>query len=407
MLIYKAYKVELDPNNKQITFFKKCCGAVRFAYNWGLRWRMDERLLGCKSLTLGELDAKLNELKKTDYEWLKEIPSASHQNALNNLANAFKRFFGGIGNFPRFKNKRFGVGSFKVTECIHVKIGGIKLPKIGWVGLKEKEYVPGRNVKINFATVSEHSGKWFVSVQVKEEILEEPHFGGVVGIDLGLNSFTTDSDGNKTDAPKPLKKNLKKLVRLQRRKDHKQKGSKNREKSRQKLAKQHFRIACLRKDFLQKLSTELTRTKSIICVEDLNVQGMMKNHCLAQSVGDVNWSEFVRQLDYKCIWYGSKLIKIDRFFPSSKKCSSCGNVNQDLQLSGRTCHCNICNLIIDRDLNAAKNILVEGLRIYSEQLLLDQQKVTPTEENVRPEAIDAEGRFQRRRNQTLDLQKSG
>ncbi len=364
MLIQRSYKTELDPNNAQRTLFAKHAGTARFVYNWGLAKRIGEYKLTGKSSSGIDQHKQLNALKESEFPWMYEVSKCVAQEALRNLEKAFQNFFrnckqGKKPGFPKFKSKHRSKQSFRFSYVNGVQIGSINLPKIGWVRLKERDYIPV-DAKINSVTVSEKTGRWFVSVQVEEPIAVSENQGPAIGLDLGLKSFVVGSDGSFIPSPKFLNKSLKRLKRLSRRHSRKKKGSQNRKKSAKRLVKLHYRIANQRKNFLHKTSTRLAKTKSIIVVEDLNVKGIVRNHSLARSISDAGWSEFVRQLEYKCTWNGGKLVKIGRFFPSSKTCSNCGFVKEELKLSERTYQCESCGFALDRDLNAARNILKQG-----------------------------------------------
>lgn len=356
MLVLKAYKTELDPNNVQRTLLGKHAGAARFAWNWALSRRIEEYKLTGKSSNAIEQHRQLNALKPVDFPWMYEVSKCAPQEALRDLDKAFNNFFTKRTRHPRFKSRKRGLGGFRLTGSIIIKTDRIKLPRTGWLRLKESGYLPV-DAKINSVTVRERAGRWFVSVQVEEQIAVAENQGPAIGLDLGLKSFVVGSDGSSLDAPKPLLRSLRRLQRLSRRHSHKQKGSLNRRKAAKKLARLHYQISCQRSDFLHKITTDLTKTRSIIVVEDLNVAGMLKNRCLARSISDVSWSELVRQLEYKAVWHGSKLVKAGRFFPSTKTCSSCGLVKDEMLLSERAYRCVGCGLTLDRDMNAARNLL--------------------------------------------------
>lgn len=356
MLILKAYKTELDPNNIQRTLLAKHAGAARFTWNWALNRRIEEYKLAGKSSNAIEQHRQLNSLKPTDFPWMYEVSKCAPQEALRDLDKAFKNFFAKRAKHPRFKSKKRGLGGFRLTGSITIEADRIKLPRIGWLRLKESGYLP-TDAKINSVTVKERAGRWFVSVQVEEQIAVSENQGPAIGLDLGLKSFVVGSDGSSLEAPKPLLRSLRRLQRLSRQHSRKQKGSMNRRKSAKRLAKLHYRIGCQRADFLHKATSELTKTKSVIVVEDLNVGGMLKNRCLARSISDAGWSEFVRQLEYKAAWNGGSVVKAGRFYPSTKTCSACGMVKDAMPLSERTYCCGGCGLVIDRDVNAARNLL--------------------------------------------------
>ena len=248
------------------------------------------------------------------------------------------------------------MGSFRLTGAIHVFDKAIQLPRLGLLRLKERGYLPTSDVHILSATVSEKAGRWFVSLQVEMEIPDPlPAQKPVAGVDLGINRMAQVSDGSYIENPRALKQALAKLKRLQRVVSRRQKGSANRRKAIWRLARAHYRVANIRKDALHQATTWLARTKSAIVLEDLNVNGMMKNHHLAQAIADVGLYEFRRQLEYKGAWYGCEVFLADRFFPSTKRCSQCGH-EQEIGLAERVYRCEMCGLVMERDLNAAINL---------------------------------------------------
>ena len=347
------------PTDEQRAKFIQHIGACRFVYNNSLEQKINAYQTDKKTLTRFDLNNALPQLK-SDNDWLKEVNSQSLQQSNIHLDNAFKNFFRERKGFPKFKSKKNPVQSFSVPQ--HYKVdfekNMVKLPKIGWV-----ETVLHRTFEgiLKTATVSTTStDKFFISIIVDDEtpIHENESFGHetTIGLDVGIKDFVTMSDGTKVANPKFLRTSLQRLKVLQQRYSKTKKGSKNREKAKQRVAIQHENIANQRKDFLHKLTTKLVRENQAIAVETLNVCGMMKNHCLAQAIGDVSWSEFFRQLEYKCEWHGKTMIKIGRFDPSSKMCSVCGAINQNLKLSDREWTCEKCNSTHDRDINAAINI---------------------------------------------------
>ena len=356
MNIHKAYKTELDPTVPQQVLLVKHADTARFAWNWGLARRIEEYKLTGKSSNAIEQHRQLNALKRTDFPWMYEVSKCAPQAALQDIDKAFKNFWAKRARYPKFKSRYRAPYTFRLNGSIRVEPSRMKLPRIGWLRLKESGYLP-LNAKINSATVREQAGRWFVSIQVEEEIVVPENQGPAVGLDLGLKSFVAGSDGLTLEAPKPLLHSLKRLRILSRRHSRKEKGSTNRKKSALRLAKLHYRIGCQRKDFLHKATSDLAKNKSVIVVEDLNVSGMVKNRHLSRSISDAGWSEFVRQLEYKASWYGSTVTKADRFFPSTKTCSGCGTVKDEMPLSERTYHCDRCGLILDRDVNASRNLL--------------------------------------------------
>jgi putative transposase len=367
MLVQRAYKTELDLNDAQVSACKQHAGAARFAYNWGLARRQEVYHTTGQSIWAMELHRELNARKHEDLGWLYAVSKCAPQEGLRNLDTAFRHFFrrcqlkkegqwkGKLG-YPKLKSKKQGLGSFRLTGSIVVLQSAIQLPRLGRVRLKESGYLPTSGVKILSATVSEEAGHWYVSVQVAEERELPVNTGPVVGVDLGLKALATLSDGTVIPNPRHLKHKLRKIKRLHRRVSRRKKGSKNRKKAVQQLRKQYRKVRHQRQNTLHQVTTQLAKTKSVIVLEHLNVQGMLKNHRLAQAIGDVGWYEFRRQLTYKAAWYGSRMVLADRWEPSSKTCSACGWYNANLTLKDRTFHCEQCGLVLDRDLNAARNL---------------------------------------------------
>ena len=368
MLVTKAYRYELDPNNIQRSSLAQHAGVARFAYNWGLEQRIaryknsqgDDRFTDAM-----KQHKELNSLKKEQFPWLYDCSKCAPQEALRDLHRAFKNFYRGLKTgkkigFPRFK-KRGVRDSFKLTGIIKFHGRAIQLPRIGKIRIKEKRksYYSGRILSV---TVRRRVNRWFVSVTVEENIQDpQPVRGVPVGVDLGVKTMATLSDGITFTNPRALGRRLKKLRQLQKSLSRKKKGSKNREKARLRLAKMYFRIFNIRQDTLHKVTTYLAKSHSKVVIEDLLVSGMLKNRKLARAIADVGMYEFRRQLEYKCGWYGSELVIVSRAFPSSKLCSFCGYRKKDLSLSEREYHCDQCGLEIDRDLNAALNLVAVSL----------------------------------------------
>lgn len=367
MNVVRSFKTELDLNNYQKTACLRHAGAARYAYNWGLMRKIAARKAGEKIPMAIDLHRELNALKQTELSWMYDVSKCAPQEALRDLDKAFKNFFRRVkekkqgkvikAGYPRFKSKKNGIGSFRLTGAIHVFEKAIQLPRLGRLRLKERGYLPIDGVHILFATVSEKSGRWFVSLQVE---LEMPNQGTAslpsVGLDLGINRMAQLSDGTYFENPRSLKNALSKLKRKYRMVSRRTKGGANYYKAVHQLAKTHTHIANVRKDALHKATTWLAKTKSAIVLEDLNVRGMIKNRYLAQAIGDVGLYEFRRQLIYKGAWYGCQIWIADQFYPSTKRCSHCGQMKDSVKLSERMYQCEYCGMRIDRDLNAAINL---------------------------------------------------
>ena len=376
----RAYRYRLSPNSEQSILLNKHFGSVRFLYNFALAKKTAAYQTEGKSLSRYDIQAELPALK-VEHEWLKEINSQSLQSALLNLDSAYTRFFREKKGFPRFKSKKDNRHSFQCPQNVSVDFANstIRLPKIGKIkAVFSREFIG----TIKTVTISKTpTGKVFASVLVDtpEQIPAKAPLSQAtaVGIDVGLSHFATLSDGTVIANPRFLKKSLKKLKRLSRRHSKKVKGSNNRNKSRIRLSRQHEKVTNQRKDFLHKTSTAIVKQYDTVCVENLNISGMMKNHKLARAIADVSWGSFVSMLEYKAEWQGRNLVKIGRFEPSSKLCT-CGTLNHALTLKDRIWTCGSCGTTHDRDLLAATNI-VRFAFVKQNLLGMDSAEIKPVE----------------------------
>ena len=374
----KAYKFRLYPTEEQEIFFAKSFGCVRKVYNLMLNDRM-KAYEETKKNPSKKMKFPTPAKYKEEFSFLKEVDSLALANAQLNLDKAYKNLFRdkSVG-FPRFKSKKNPVQSYTTNNqkgtvaLIDNKF--IKIPKLkSLVKIKLHRQPKGM---IKSATISRHSsGKYYISLLCKEEIIELPKTNSAIGIDLGITDFAILSNGQKIDNNRFTSKMEKKLKREQRKLSRrallaKKKAinlfeAKNYQKQKRKVARLHEKVMNQRNDFLNKLSTEIIKNHDIICIEDLNTKGMLRNHKLAKSISDVSWSSFVTKLQYKADWYGRKIIKIDKWFPSSQICSECGHQDGKKSLEIREWTCPICHAHHDRDINASINILTEGLRIQA------------------------------------------
>ena len=388
MTTIRGHIIALDPNNAQATHLKKACGVARFAYNWALaQWKkqyeqdknyrdecqakgisIDENRLNKPSQ--GKLRKQLNAIKREKYPFMLEVTKCSPQLAIMQLGDTFKRFFKGESKYPQFRKKgvndRFSLSNDQFKLKSKNNKPHIQIPNLGLVRMREKLRFDG---KILSAKIFTKGGKWFVSIAVELDDTQKPlpKTGKSVGLDLGITDLATLSDSTKIQAPKPLKNKLKKLQRLSKSLSRKQKGSKNREKAKTKLSRLHYKIACIRKDYLHKLTTNIVKQFDMICIENLNVKGMVKNRKLARSIHDLGFYEFKRQLIYKANQWGKSIKELDRFYPSSKTCSNCGFImaKENLTLAVRHWICPSCHANHDRDINASINILNQADKVLT------------------------------------------
>jgi len=350
-----AHRIELDPTEKQKEYFRQACGTARFVWNWALaEW--NDRFESGANTSASEIKRYFNSFKYEAFPWLKKVHRDAHARPFAALGKAWKAYLNGeVEGRPQFKKKGKCRDSFYVAcDKFSTRGQSVRLPVIGPVKLRERLRFTGR---IQSATVSREADRWFIAIAVKIAAVEvQPPRGETVGIDLGLTTFALLSNGEKVAAPQPLRKGLKRLRRLSRVHSRKRCGSHNRQKAAMRLARCHRRMGNIRRDFLHKFTTRISKNHAEIFVEDLHVKGMVQNRHLSRAIHDVGWSEFRRQLEYKALLYGSALTVRDRFYASSKICSECSYAMEVLPLSVREWRCPACDTTHDRDVNAAKNL---------------------------------------------------
>lgn len=362
MDVKRAYKFRFYPTPEQEDILAWTFGCTRFVYNHMLRMRTDAWYERGESIGYHETSSALTLLKKQpEYVWLNEVSSVPIQQALRHLQQAFNNFFAKRAHYPSFRSKHgrqaatYAASAFK-WDGRALTLAKMKQP----LKIRFSRTIP-KAAKVTTVTVSrDPAGRYFVSMLCDDAVAALPKAGAAVGLDLGLSHFAVFSTGEKVAALNVFRRNEKKLAKLQRRLAKKKKGSHNRIKAKAKIARVHAKIADTRRDFLHKLSTKTIRENQTIVIETLAVKNMLRNGCLSKSIADASWSEFVRQLEYKAIWYGRELIGIDKWYPSSKRCSACGFVLDKLPLSVRRWSCPDCKAKHDRDINAAINILAAG-----------------------------------------------
>lgn len=372
-MVYEArYNFRFYPDAKQRTNLAQTFGCARFSYNWALRLRSDAYHDAGKKLRYGDTSKALTDLKKQEeYAWLNDVSCVPVQQSLRHLDSAYQRFFRGEAKFPNFKSKR-SAQSAEYTKSAYRLSGDPLKPTVQLAKqrkpLKIRWSRPLPSEPSSLTITRDAAGRYFISfvVRVEPEIL--PPITKAVGLDMGLTHAVITSDGWKAHNPKYLERDLAKLRRAQKSLSRKQKGSNNRQKQKVKVAKIHARITARRNDYLHKLTTMLVRENGVICTETLRVQNMVRNHKLARSISDVSWGTLLSQLEYKAKWYGRELVKIDQWYPSSKRCSACGHIEGQMPLDVREWICPECGCEHDRDVNAASNILAAGLAVLASRL---------------------------------------
>ena len=369
-VIYKAYRFRLYPNLETQSIFNQWFGCCRKVFNVTLDEAIKQYEAGNrKFVNRSSLFSMITKLKADgEHDYLKHVPIHTLQNSLANLLEAYKRFFKGFGGYPKFKSKHDSKQSFTVPcspsiiKNCRFDNNRVWIPNLKKL-VKFKQHRKIEGIVKSYTITREATGKWYISFLCQTATHQKIEKDGVVGLDFGVIDFFTDSNGNKVPARKFLRSIESKLKKMQRALSKKDRGSNNYKKLKQKIARLYDYISNCRKDANQKLSTILVNENQVISVEDLAISKMSRNHKLAKSLLDEGWYQFTNMLDYKMKWYGGSLIKIDRFFPSSKTCSACGYKASKMPLNIREWVCPVCGCVHDRDINAAQNILAEGLRL--------------------------------------------
>lgn len=363
-----AHKIRLNPTTDQATYFAKAAGTKRFVFNWALdRWKSakDE---GQDKHGPNAIKKEFNSIKRELFPWVLDVAKDVAEGAFSDLGKALNNYFSSKGltngkDFPSFKSKKSSKQSFCLNnDKFKVNEHQLYVPKLGWVNMTEELRFTG---KIMGATISKTADWWFVSISVEMEDKQQNTSTGSVGVDVGIKTLATLSDGKRLENQKPLKSQEKKYKLLCRSLSRKVRGSNRWFRTKRKLSRLHYKIACQRSDMLHKASHYIASNYGFIGVEDLNTSGMLRNRKLSKAISDVGFGEFIRQIIYKSERFGSVVVKVGRFFASSKTCSDCGHVNRELQLSDRRWICSSCGVLHDRDWNASKNIEIEALRLAS------------------------------------------
>lgn len=364
----RAHKIRINPTPEQEQWLLRACGTARFAYNWGLAEWQRQYESGEKPSAYA-LKKQFNAIRREQFSWSYSVSKCCVDTGFLRLDAAFKNFFRRCKNghvkkgYPHFKSRKHSKQSYRI-DGVRIKLDGhwIKIPRLDTkINMTETLRLSG---EIKSVTISGDAGHWYAAINVELEPSEHEHSQESVGIDLGIKTLAVLSDGKRFKNQKPLRSELRKLRHLNQELSRRQEGSGRWQRTKEKMAKLHRRIADRRLDYQHKMTTEIAKTYRVVGVEDLNVAGMLKNHCLALSIADAGFGEIRRQLGYKSEWYGGTLVEIDRFFPSSRLCRHCGCINSELTLADRIWICD-CGTVLDRDRNAAINIETEALRIVA------------------------------------------
>ncbi|WP_419879387.1 IS200/IS605 family element RNA-guided endonuclease TnpB [Brevibacillus centrosporus] len=368
MLRHKAFRFRIYPTAEQAALIHKTMGCSRFVFNYFLtKWNETYNKTG-QGLSYNKSATQLPALKKK-FDWLKEVDSIALQSAVGNVADAFDRFFRKLNNYPRFKSRKNPVQSYttKYTNGnIAIQGNHLKLPKLGWIRFAKSRDIEGRILSANVRRNS--TGKYFASILCELEIQPLPQTDTFIGIDLGIKTFAVCSNSEVVANPKPLRKYEKQLIRWQRILSRRTKGGSNWHRAKQKVARIHEKIANCRDDFLHQITTKWIRENQTICLEDLQVKNLLKNHTLAKSISEVSWAKCRKLLTYKAEWFGRTISVVAKNFPSSQLCSACGHRNPDVKnLALREWDCAACGVHHERDHNASINIKQEGLRLIGQR----------------------------------------
>jgi len=387
----RAYRYRCYPTNTQAAMLARTFGCARFVYNWALRVRTDAYYQRQERVSYADTSAGLTTLKQQpDTVWLNEVSSVPTQQALRHLDKAFRNFFEGHAHYPTFHKKRGNQSAEYTTSAFRwdAEARTLTLAKMATpLPIHWSRPLPDGATPTTVTVSRDTAGRYFVSLLIEDEITPLPPSNGQVGIDLGLHAVVVLDSGEKVGNPRFFQANEKKLAKAQRRLAKKKRGSKNRDKARKKVARIHACIADRRTDFLHKLSTRIMRENQTICVESLQVKNMVKHPTLAKAIHDVGWGEFVHMLDYKAAWYGRTLVRINKWYPSSKRCHACGHVLDSLTLDIRHWTCPECGSVHDRDVNAAQNILAAGLAVSAGGEAVRPGRVRPTPAGFREAGI--------------------
>jgi putative transposase len=365
MEVKRAYKFRFYPTPEQEENLARTFGCARFAYNYMLRQRTDAWFQRQEKVGYADTSTMLTALKKTpEHVWLNEVSSVPVQQSLRHLQTAFSNFFARRARYPAFKRKNGNRSAEYTTSAFKWDGKKLRIAKMeAPLNIRFSRTLPKAAIVTTVTVSKDTANRFFVSMLCTDEAGAKSQVTGRVGIDLGLTHFAILSTGEKVASPNTFRKNEASLARLQRRLAKKQKDSANRRKARLKVARLYAKIADSRRDFLHKLSTRLINENQVIAIESLAVSNMQKNRCLSKSISDASWSEFVRQLEYKALWYGRELIGIDKWFPSSRRCSDCGYTLPKMPLNVRQWTCPECGTVHDRDISAARNVLAAGLAV--------------------------------------------